>query len=280
MKKILKNLIKKLVKIFVKFASFHKLGRYFTEHLARSIFNQKRTINYNGINLSFYCPNRLNRFRVDTFSTKEPETLNWIENFNQESTFWDIGANIGLYTCYAAELKKCKVYAFEPSVFNLEILTKNVFLNQLSDHVSIISFPLADKLKETEFKMSMIDWGGSASTFGEDYKYDGSKLKKEFNYNTIGSSIDECVDVLKMKQPDYIKMDVDGIEHLILEGGKQILKKTKSVLVEIDDNFTLQAENAKKHLTQAGFKLVEKKHSELMEKSKLKSVFNQIWKRV
>jgi len=83
-----------------------------------------------------------------------------------------------------------------------------------------------------------------------------------------------------MKQPDYIKMDVDGIEHLILEGGKQILKKTKSVLVEIDDNFTLQAENAKKHLTQAGFKLVEKKHSDLMEKSKLKSVFNQIWKRV
>ena len=83
-----------------------------------------------------------------------------------------------------------------------------------------------------------------------------------------------------MKQPDYIKMDVDGIEHLILEGGNQILKKTKSVLVEIDDSFTLQAENTNKYLIQAGFKLAEKKHSDLVEKSKFKSVFNQIWERV
>lgn len=279
MKKILKNLIKKLVKIFVKFASFHKLGRYFTEHLARSIFNQKRTINYNGINLSFYCPNRLNRFRIDTFSTKEPETLNWIENFDQESTFWDIGANIGLYTCYAAELKKCKVYAFEPSVFNLEILTKNVFLNQLSDHVSIISFPLVDKLKETEFKMSMIDWGGSVSTFGEDYTYDGSKLKKEFNYNTIGSSIDECVSLFRIKQPDYIKIDVDGIEHLILKGASETLKKVRSVLVEVDDNFVLQVEKTNEYLTKAGLKLKGKLHSDLIDKSEFKSVFNQIWER-
>ena len=47
--------------------------------------------------------------------------------------------------------------------------------------------------------------------------------------------------------PNFIKIDVDGIEHLILEGGNQILKKTKSILVEIDDSFTLQVENTKKY---------------------------------
>ena len=83
-----------------------------------------------------------------------------------------------------------------------------------------------------------------------------------------------------MKRPDYIKMDVDGIEHLILEGGNQILKKTKSILVEVDESFITQVERTKKYLTEAGLKLIEKKHSDLIEKSKFKSVFNQIWERV
>ncbi len=105
------------------------MGRYLTEYLAKYIFEQKRNINYKNIKLTFYSPNRLNKFRIDTFASKEPETLGWIEKFNQNSIFWDIGANIGIYSCYAAKLKNCNVYAFEPSVFNLEILTKNIFLN-------------------------------------------------------------------------------------------------------------------------------------------------------
>ena len=85
---------------------------------------------------------------------------------------------------------------------------------------------------------------------------------------------------LKIEQPDYIKIDVDGAEHLILKGGNQILKKTKSLLVEVDEKFISQAEKIKKYLTESGFKLIEKKHSDLIEKSKFKSVFNQIWEKV
>ena len=280
MKKILKIILKKFAKCFVAISNTNAIGRYFNEHLSKYIFEQKKVVKHNSVKLVFYSPNRINRFRIETFSSKEPETLRWMENFEENSVFWDIGANVGLYTCYAAKLKNTRVYAFEPSIFNLEILTKNVFLNRLSNNVTIVPFPLTNKLKETEFKMTSADWGSSASTFGEDYKHDGSKIKKEFNYKMLGISMNDCVNVLKMKQPDYIKMDVDGIEHLILEGGNQILKKTKSVLVEIDDSFNLQVENTKKHLIQAGFKLVEKKHSNLVEKSKFKSVFNQIWVRI
>ena len=279
MKKIFKILIKKFIKNFVTIASTNRIGRYFNEYLVKYIFEQKRNINYKNIKLAFYSPNRLNKFRIDTFSSKEPETLNWIEKFSQGSIFWDIGANIGLYSCYAAKLKNCNVYAFEPSIFNLEILTKNVFLNQLSNNVIIISLPLIDKLKESEFKMTMTDWGGSMSTFGEDYKHDGSKLKKEFSYNTVGLSMDECVDILKIRQPNYIKIDVDGIEHLILKGGARTLNKAKSVLVEVDENFTLQVEKTKEYLTKAGLKLKEKLQSDLIRKSKFKSIFNQIWEK-
>ncbi len=279
MKKIIKIILKKLAKNFIAIANTNKMGRYFSEHLAKFIFNQKMKINYNNVDLSFYVPNRLNKYRVDTFSIKEPETLKWIEKFEKNSNFWDVGANIGLYSCYAAKTRNCNVYAFEPSVFNLEILTKNVFLNKLSKNISIVSFPLTDKLSETDFKTTMTDWGGSISTFGEDYKHDGSKFKEVFNYKTIGLSMDECINILKIKQPDYVKIDVDGIEHLILKGGNQTLNKTKSVLVEVDESFELQVLKSKEYLTKAGFRLKEKLHSDFIEKSKFKSIFNQIWEK-
>ena len=279
MKKILKFTINKIAKISVIILSTNKAGRYFMEYLAKFIFDQKKQINYKKVNLLFYVPNRLTKYRVDTFHTKEPETLNWIEKFSKDSTFWDVGANIGLYSCFAARVKDCNVYAFEPSVFNLEILAKNIFINNLSDKITVISLPLIDKLSETEFKMTMTDWGGSTSTFGEDYKYDGSKIQKVFNYKTVGLSIDECVTNLKIKQPDYIKIDVDGIEHLILKGGGHTLSKAKGVLVEVDENFGLQVDKTKEYLTKSGFRLKEKLQSDFIKKSKFKSIFNQIWEK-
>jgi FkbM family methyltransferase len=279
MKIIFKIIIKKFAKIFIAISCTNKIGRYFNEHLVKYIFNQKKNIKYNNVKLIFHSPNRINEFRIETFSSKEPETLRWIENFAENSILWDIGANIGLYTCYAAKLKNTSVYAFEPSVFNIELLTKNVFINKLSKKVTIVPLPLVDKIKESEFNLTSKDIGGSNSTFSKDYTYDGSKLKKEFHYKMLGVTMNDCVNVLKIKQPDYIKIDVDGIEHLILECGNQVLRQTKSVLVEVDEKFALQTEKTNKYLTESGLKLTEKKHSDLIEKSKFKSVFNQIWKK-
>src|SRR6478609_10692627 len=50
------------------------------------------------VSFSFYTPNALNLYRAKTFSTKEPEKLEWIDQYAKEGdTFFDIGANIGLY---------------------------------------------------------------------------------------------------------------------------------------------------------------------------------------
>ena len=230
--------------------------------------------------MSFYSPNRLNHFRIETFSTKEPETLEWINKFSEKSVFWDIGANIGLYSCYAAKRTNCYVYSFEPSVFNLEILAKNININKLNEKISIVSLPLTNIIKETDFNMSSTEWGGAVSTFGEKHIYDGTKINQKFNYKMIGLSMDECIDKLKIKKPDYIKIDVDGIEHLILEGGKMTLQNAKSILIEIDENFSKQVEKTKEYFTKAGFILKKKTHSKMIEESKINSIFNQIWEKV
>ena len=55
-----------------------------------------------------------------------------------------------------------------------------------------------------------------------------------------------------------MKIDVDGIEHLILEGCESILKTVNSVLIEINDDFEKQANDSEKYLLQAGLVLKEK----------------------
>jgi len=282
--------MKKLLKIFtsifarnvVNISSKINAGRYFIDELSSAILSRKKTIKHKDLKLQFYVPNRLNFFRAETFSTKEPETLNWIDTFKKNSIFWDIGANIGLYSCYAASRANCQVYAFEPSVFNLELLVKNININSLSEKIKIIPFPLCEKLSFNPFNLSNNEWGGSMSNFGKNKDHENlhNLFKYNFKYNTFGLSIDESVKLLNFAKPNYIKIDVDGIEHLILKGASETLSNVESILVEINDDDKKQSEEAKECLNKAGFKLKDKLHSEVIEKSKkFDKFFNQIWTR-
>ena len=74
-------------------------------------------------------------------------------------------------------------------------------------------------------------------------------------------------------------MDVDGIEHLILKGGVETLRKVKSLMVEVDEKFEMQKIKTSDYLINAGFKLLHKKHSKMFDNTKYDSCFNQIWKK-
>ena len=124
-----------------------------TNYISNRQRNRIQKIRYNSEDYIFATPNELCKWRVKTFSSKEPETLAWIDSFKSESIFWDIGANVGLYSVYAAK-KGHEVYSFDPSVFNLEVLARNSNLNNLNDHIHIVPVALSDK---TGFgKMNMI----------------------------------------------------------------------------------------------------------------------------
>lgn len=68
--------------------------------------------------IKFYCPNNLSLWRAETLLTKEPETIEWINSFGEGCVFWDIGANVGIYSMYAALKTKANVLAFEPAASN------------------------------------------------------------------------------------------------------------------------------------------------------------------
>ena len=279
MNKTIKRLAKFLIKKTVKAMAKTSFGLKILDQSIRVAMSQTRSTQHNGIDLVFSVPNRINNFRFETFSTKEPETLEWIDSIPQGSVLWDIGANVGLYSCYAAKARGCQVFAFEPSVFNLEQLARNIFLNKITKQVVIIPLPLSENLSFNTLNMSSTDWGASRSTFGEDYGYDGQPLDKIFEFQTVSLSMMDAVELLKTPQPDYIKMDVDGIEHLILKGGSTVLQNIKGILIEIDEEFEKQSADSKQCLLNAGLVLKEKRQSDMVKDSEYKTVYNQIWYR-
>jgi len=137
------------------------------QKLLNKFLNRRCEVNHNNITMCFFVPNALNKYRVKTFASKEPETLTWIEGFSENSVFWDIGANIGLYSIYAAKCNHLQVCAFEPSVFNLELLAKNIHNNNLSEKIKIFPLALSDHSGFNLFKMNNPVWGGALSTLVE-----------------------------------------------------------------------------------------------------------------
>ena len=81
--------------------------------------------------------------------------------------------------------------------------------------------------------------------------------------------------------PDYIKIDVDGIEHLILYGAKEFLnnRKIKSLSVEINENFKNHYKNIVKIMEDAEFKILQKKRSKafIVKGSKFENTYNYIF---
>jgi len=281
MKQKIVNILKRASTSFFDILYKIKAGRVIVDTVSTNAMNREVTINYNNTDFVFTSPNSLNKWRLETFSTKEPETLNWIDNLAKDSVLWDIGANVGLYSVYAAKTRNCKVYSFEPSVFNLELLARNAFLNGLSEKISIIPLPLTTSIGINKLNMTSTLWGGAISTFGSQaIGHDGKLMNKIFEFSTLGISMDAAVELLNIPTPDYIKMDVDGIEHFILMGGKEVLKKVKGIIIEINDDFIEQDQTATKLLQEAGLTLEKKLHSDIIDKmEEFGRTFNQIWVR-
>lgn len=247
---------------------------YFKDFLEEDSY---KNITIIGKKVKFFVPNQLTEWRVDSFYYKEPETLQWIDSFQKKKNiFWDIGANIGLYSIYnSLKNKNSKTICFEPSTSNLRILSRNISINNLDNNISIFSIPLTNKENKflTMNENQFIE-GGALNTFGENFNFEGKRFTSNHKYKLFGTSINYLLKNNLLAEPDYIKIDVDGIEHLILESANKYLssKKIKSILIEINENFTKQYKEVLKILYRNKFKILHKKNNS--KKLKLQSQFS------
>ena len=171
----------------------------------------------------------MEKMRFDTFTEKEPETLEWIKSFNG-GTFVDVGANIGIYTMYAAHCRPdMKIYAFEPVRRTYHRLVDNLRLNHFPNVVPM-HLAIANRNCLAEIYVKIEDVAGSGSQIDEPVdEHNGIfiPMAVEIVAMTSLNALFELAGVL-----DYIKIDVDGRESTILGGADVALLKARSVLVE------------------------------------------------
>lgn len=233
--------------------------------------------------LSFFVPNNLVKWRVKTFFEKEPETIDWINNFEHKNLiFWDIGSNIGQYSIYCSiRHKKSKVVSFEPSAGNLRVLSRNISKNNLTNKIKIFPIPLTKyQNKFFIFEESNFLEGTAHNNFSDKII---NNLNKKMQYQIYGTNINYLLNEKILDIPNYIKIDVDGIEYLILKGGAKFLKnkKIKQILIELDESEIKKFDIIVKLLKKNNFIISKKKRNDKFHKTKKsKSVFNYIFKKI
>ncbi len=188
-------------------------------------------------------------WRADTFKSEEPDTVRWLDRLTPNDVLWDVGANVGMYSLYAAKLRGCRVVSFEPEAQNYALLVDNIALNDIGDRCLPGNLALTDKSTIGRLRVRYITKGGAFNAFSESLdEVDLSALPDSFqaaqkyaahggfDQLMFGFSADDLVMKHALPEPTFMKVDVDGLEPRIIDGARELLKRgrLKSLLIELN----------------------------------------------
>jgi len=194
--------------------------------------------------------------RAKSYSIKEPDTLDWLDSFEPNTCYFDIGANIGQYSLYPAKKygRDVQIYAFEPQSNNYYSLNKNIFCNNLAEIITSYCVAISGRTEFSKLYIPKFIPGGNRSQFGK-VDINNMKIPTTHTQGMFGVTMDDLCNQWGIPCPNYIKIDVDGIEISILKGAKEVLKNPtlKSVIVELGT--AEEQEEAVRLMEQAGLEV-------------------------
>ena len=214
----------------------------------------------------FYSEEPIEARRIGSMFYKERGTISWIKSLDEDDVLFDIGANIGIYTIYAAPRVK-RVVAFEPHLGNAFRLLQNIHLNKFKN-VNLVASPIHNKLGLFDFSYRSFGVGESHHTLSEE-DYGNIELK-------VVLHLDFFVENNFLPTPTCVKLDVDGNEFLILKSMKKTLEKgvIKSLIVEYngEPTETVEKNRLRTFLEEVGYVFVESQFTEIGKKRLAKGV--------
>jgi len=136
-----------------------------------------------------------------------------------------IGAHIGGFSCFAARNGATKVYCYEPSRSNFELLVKNIKLN----HLENIVFPRNIALSSKKEKRLLYIPTPFSNTGRRGFYYSRDKKTETVQCDTLENVFIEE----NIKSCDFIKSDCEGGEYAIfLNISDDILSKIRKIAME------------------------------------------------
>lgn len=158
----------------------------------------------------------------------ESQTAGWVQSqLRPDSCFYDIGANAGYFTILgsAAVGPAGVVQAFEPVPVNVEVLRRQISENSLSN-VTLHDLALSNENGTIDFAVE----GNNANSHIADVKITHAVSKPSSIVAVQTATMDSLV-ANGLREPDTIKIDVEGAEMLVLQGAEETLKSSRPTLL-------------------------------------------------
>ena len=216
----------------IKFGSA-KLRKYGLRSLGAS---EIETESVDGVTFFLHMPEDASWFSIYYDGHFETGTFELMKKIiRKDDIVLDIGANLGWYTAHIAKripIKHC--YAFEPVPSIFKKLERHCAVNQVTNKVTLNNCALGDKDGTIELHTfpDLPHGHSSISTLGKT------------NYVTSTAPIvmlDNYIAENNLDKIDFIKMDVEGAEMLVLKGAKNLLQRKDPPVWVIEMNIETAA---------------------------------------
>jgi FkbM family methyltransferase len=134
---------------------------------------------------------------------------------------FDVGSNIGNHAIYWGIKRRAqKVYAFEPVLSTFSILKTNIALNQAEATIIPINCALSDSIENLSIGKSDLQNSG------------GTHMKKDEKGGIMAITLDSFS--FPEQKVDFMKIDVEGFECNVLQGGMRFLGKYHPAFIFIE----------------------------------------------
>ncbi|MES2597883.1 MAG: FkbM family methyltransferase [Verrucomicrobiota bacterium] len=148
---------------------------------------------------------------------------------------WDVGANLGLYARWlVTHLKAGRVCSFEPMSENISELKHNLELGAVTDKVQVVPWALSDVDGEVEFQVDDMQSASGAVSSVCDGKASKARAALGLPPKTekvTSRTIDSILDKGELPAPDVLKIDIEGAERMLLDGGTRFFSNSPACLV-------------------------------------------------
>lgn len=151
-------------------------------------------------------------------------------SINSNDIVMDLGANIGVFSLYAAKMGANKIYSVEPLQKNVKLIKKNFEINKLKKPTTI-KMAVSDKIAVKKFYLGDIDSHGLL--FG----HHSQNINKFLKVKT--TNLSDIFKKYKIKKLDFLKIDCEGSEgEIVGQSGKKIWEKINKVAIEYHDDIS------------------------------------------
>ena len=158
--------------------------------------------------------------------------------FLQDPVIFDIGSHKGKMAKIMSDLyQDALIYCFEPNK------SMNSSLKKIGNNIKVYNYAVGQKNEEKKIFISKIDLTNTLSNVNKKSTYLKiknlilSKTKEKASYKKIRVvSLNNFCKSKKIKQIDFLKIDVEGYEHKVLLGAKNIIKNVSFIMLEVQKN--------------------------------------------